>query len=169
MLFQCLSDQVFKWWYLLWTAPNTVHSSSPFQAYLTWTQRTQISKSITDIEATSDNEWSFADCSGDVLLSAVFLQACASMCRYVQACARCFCKQPPVQSKHLSSTHAVASLTHSPKVFKGFQSFSPLLLLLLHTSALSALESETACAVARLAPFIPHICHFFYTGKIFGE
>ena len=86
------------------------------------------------------------------MLSAVFLQACASMCRYVQACARCFCKQPPVQSKHLSSTHAVASLTHSPKVFKGFQSFSPLLLLLLHTSALSALESETACAVARLAP-----------------
>ena len=81
MLFQCLSDQVFKWWYLLWTAPNTVHSSSPFQAYLTWTQRTQISKRITDF-------------SKPCLIMSEVLKIAVEMfclvqyfCKHVQACA----------------------------------------------------------------------------------
>ena len=68
------------------------------------------------------------------------VQACASMCKmFLQAATG------PIQTFVVHPRRRLLN-----PFTQGFQRFSPLLLL--HTSALSALESETACAVARLAP-----------------
>ena len=84
------------------------------------------------------------------------VQACASMCKmFLQAATG------PIQTFVVHPRRRLLNpfpqgFQRFSKVFKGFQRFSKVfkgfLLLFLHTSALSALESETACAVARLAP-----------------